>query len=291
MLRDIDSKGGNDMSITRSEFIRGALATTAGLLTLCGCGRKAGDGGTGAAEATDESPILIDTTDEEATIELDGTGTENGSGQDGFVVVQNYVPDVMTDVRYFGTYNFVGERIDGYEEPLVILCREAADALRIASDDAVSRGYRLKIFDGYRPQRAVDHFCRWAEDASDTKMKEYFYPELEKSTLFPSGYIAEKSRHTRGSTVDISLFDMGLGKDVDMGGTFDYFGVLSHPDTRDGLSDEQYENRMILREIMVGAGFEPLETEWWHFKLADEPYPEIYFDFPVAYGSLSHPMG
>lgn len=277
------------MPITRNEFIRGALATTAGLLTLCGCGGKAGGDGTGAAEMTDENPVLIDTTGDEAPIEPDGMGAEDDGGdrQEGFVVIQDYVPDVMTDVRYFGTYNFVGERIDGYEEPLVILCQEAADALRIASDDAVSRGYRLKIFDGYRPQRAVDRFCRWAEDASDTRMKQYFYPELEKSTLFPSGYIAEKSGHTRGSTVDISLFDMGLGRDVDMGGTFDYFGELSHPDARDGLSDEQYENRMALRDIMVGAGFEPLTTEWWHFKLADEPYPDTYFDFPVAYDSLA----
>lgn len=280
------------MPITRAEFLKTlAVTSTCSLLgALCGCGKGSGAPAPVTPDV-DGDALLVDATDGSAQPFRDVTAGGDDARQDGFVVVQDYLPDVMADVRYFGTYNFVGERIDGYEEPLVILSREAADALGAASDDAVSRGYRLKVYDGYRPQRAVSHFCRWADDVTDTRMKPYFYPELDKSALFPQGYISERSGHTRGATVDITLFDMGLGKDADMGGTFDYFGVLSHPDTRDGLSDAQYANRMTLRDIMVGAGFRPLETEWWHFCLADEPYPDTYFDFPVAYGSLANPRG
>ncbi|MBR0463498.1 MAG: M15 family metallopeptidase [Clostridia bacterium] len=207
----------------------------------------------------------------------EGVSPEDSSG---FVRVSDAAPDVILEIRYYSTYNFVGERVDGYGAPVALLTREAAHALKAASDDAVSRGYRLKVYDAYRPQMAVDHFMRWALDARDIRMKPYFYPELEKDTLFPQGYIAEKSGHTRGSTVDLTLFDMSAGKEVDMGGVFDYFGELSHPDYRD-ITPEQYENRMLLREIMLNAGFRPLDSEWWHFTLENEPYPDTYFTFPV----------
>ena len=144
----------------------------------------------------------------------------------------------------------------------------------------MKRGYRLKIYDAYRPQRAVSHFMRWAKDAEDARMKPCFYPNLDKSVLFDQGYIAEKSGHSRGSTVDLTLFDMKTGKEVDMGGTFDWFGEESHPDYR-GVTEEQLANRMLLREIMLSHGFKPLAEEWWHFTLADEPCPDTYFDFPV----------
>ena len=127
---------------------------------------------------------------------------------------------------------------------------------------------------------------RWALDFEDTRMKEYFYPELEKDVLFTLGYIAEHSGHSRGSTVDLTLFDMTTEKEVDMGGTFDYFGELSHPDYT-GITEEQYQNRMILREAMLAHGFKPLEEEWWHFTLEDEPYPNTYFTFPVSTASLN----
>ena len=197
-----------------------------------------------------------------------------------FVILSEAVPDVILEIRYYSTYNFVGDRINGYEEPCAMLTKEAAKALKEVSDELKTKGYRLKIFDAYRPQRAVTHFASWAEDVKDTRMKEYFYPELDKSVLFDQGYIDYKSGHSRGSTLDLTLFDMKKEKEVDMGGTFDYFGKLSHPDYKE-ITEEQYNNRMILREAMTKHGFKPLSTEWWHFTLKDEPFPDTYFDFVV----------
>ncbi|HAC40439.1 MAG TPA: peptidase M15 [Rikenellaceae bacterium] len=218
-----------------------------------------------------------------------------------FVSLTDAVPDAILEIRYYGTYNFVGARIDGYEQPTALITREAGAALRAVSDELVAKGYRLKIYDAYRPQKGVDHFVRWAEDLSDTRMKPYFYPDLDKSVLFDQEYIMLKSGHTRGSTVDLTLFDMTTEKEVDMGGTFDWFGPESHPDfcgnpetgeyTGDNskspsvpkrtITREQFENRMILRRAMLSHGFKPLDTEWWHFTLADEPFPDTYFTFPV----------
>ena len=199
---------------------------------------------------------------------------------DDFVSIAEVVPDAILEIRYYTTYNFVGARIDGYRQPTALLTREAADSLRAVSDDVLAQGYRLKIFDAYRPQCAVDHFVRWAADVSDTLMKPYFYPDLDKSVLFEQEYIMEKSGHTRGSTVDLTLFDMATEREVDMGGTFDWFGIESHPDYTD-ITPQQYANRMILREAMLRHGFKPLASEWWHFTLVDEPYPDTYFTFPV----------
>ena len=203
-----------------------------------------------------------------------------------FVLLSDAVPDAILEIRYYSTYNFIGDRIEGYEEPIVLLTKEAAAALKEVSDELVLKGYRLKIYDAYRPQMAVSHFMRWALDFEDTRMKEYFYPELEKDVLFPLGYIAEHSGHSRGSTVDLTLFDMTTEKEADMGGTFDYFGELSHPDYT-GITEEQYQNRMILREAMLAHGFKPLAEEWWHFTLENEPYPNTYFTFPVSSKSLT----
>lgn len=216
-----------------------------------------------------------------------------------FVTLTDAVPDAILEIRYFGTYNFVGERIDGYLEPTALLTEAAAEALKEVSDDVMSQGYRLKIYDAYRPQKAVDHFVRWATDIADVRMKPYFYPDLDKDVLFPEGYICEQSGHTRGSTVDLTLFDMDTEKEVDMGGTFDWFGPESHPDfcgnpltgeyTGDNskspaarsITEKQFANRMILRRAMLAHGFKPLDTEWWHFTLEDEPFPDTYFTFPV----------
>ena len=227
--------------------------------------------------------------------DLDGTAAAKESvAEDGrklsndssdFVLIGEVIPDAILEIRYYTSYNFVGDRIDGYEEPLAMLTQEAADSLKAVSDDLREKGYRLKIYDAYRPQMAVDNFMEWALDADDTKMKEYFYPELEKDVLFPQGYIAEYSGHSRGSTVDLTLFDMKTEKELDMGGTFDYFGELSHPDYKD-ITEEQYANRMILRDAMMEHGFKPLEEEWWHFTLKDEPYPDTYFTFPVNSDSV-----
>jgi len=216
-----------------------------------------------------------------------------------FVTLTDAVPDAILEIRYFGTYNFVGARIDGYLEPTALLTKKAADSLRAVSDELKTLGYRLKIYDAYRPQMAVDHFVRWAENIPDTLMRQYFYPDLDKSVLFEREYICAKSGHTRGSTVDLTLFDMRTEKELDMGGTFDWFGPESHPDfcgdpeTQEFTGDngespagrsitaEQFCNRMILREAMMRHGFKPFSTEWWHFTLADEPFPDTYFNFPV----------
>ncbi len=197
-----------------------------------------------------------------------------------FVLLTEAVPDAILEIRYYSTYNFIGDRIDGYEEPLAFLTKDAGLALKEVSDELKGMGYRLKIFDAYRPQKAVTHFMNWALDFEDVRMKEYFYPDLEKDVLFPLGYIDAHSGHSRGSTVDLTLFDMKTEKEVDMGGTFDHFGELSHPDYKD-ITEEQYNNRMLLREVMIKHGFKPLAEEWWHFTLADEPYPDTYFTFPV----------
>ena len=202
----------------------------------------------------------------------------------GFVDIADVIPDAVMDIRYYSDYNFVGERINGYEAPLAMLSEEAAYALKNAADDLREEGYRLIIYDAYRPQRAVSHFASWANDWSDTRMKDYFYPYVDKSVLFDYGYIAYYSGHSRGSKVDLSLIDINTGEELDMGGSFDYFDSLSHPDYT-GISSEQYNNRMILRQAMLNNGFSPCDTEWWDFTLSYEPYPYTYFDFPVSYSS------
>ncbi len=197
-----------------------------------------------------------------------------------FVEIAEVATDVILEIRYYSTFNFIGDRIDGYLKPTALLTREAADALAAAAKELKEKGYRLKIYDAYRPQRAVDHFVRWAKDVSDQRMKKVFYPDVPKEKLFELGFIAERSGHSRGSTVDLTLFDMARGCDADMGGYFDFFGDISHYEHA-SLTEAQRANRALLREVMVRAGFAPYEYEWWHFTLAGEPYPDEYFDFPV----------
>ena len=199
----------------------------------------------------------------------------------GFVVLADYVPHIVQEIRYYSTYNFIGERIDGYEEPCALLTKEAARALKSVSNEMIVHGYRLKIFDAYRPACAVKHFVLWGIEDQDIRMKPYFYPDLQKQELFEQGYIAKKSSHSRGSTVDLTLLDMSTGKELDMGSPFDLFSVVSHPDYK-GITEQQYENRMMLQRVMVRSGFEPIDCEWWHFTLKDEPYPDTYFEFPVS---------
>ena len=196
-----------------------------------------------------------------------------------FVSVSDVIPDVLLDVRYYSTYNFVGERINGYEAPLVLLTKEAAAALALVNADLRPKGLRLVLYDGYRPQRAVDHFVRWAESA-DESMRPVFYPDVDKADLFTRGFIARRSGHSRGSTIDLTLLDEKRGMLLDMGGPFDFFGPLSHPDSP-VVTPEQHANRWLLREAMLARGFKPLSTEWWQFTLMYEPYPDTYFDFPV----------
>ena len=206
------------------------------------------------------------------------SGTTDPSG---FVLLADYVPQIVQEIRYYSTYNFIGDRIDGYEEPCALLTIEAARALKAVSSEMIVQGYRLKVFDAYRPACAVKHFVLWGIEDQDLRMKPYFYPDLEKQELFVKGYIAKQSSHSRGSTVDLTLLDMRTGKELDMGSPFDLFSEVSHPDYR-GVTEEQYANRMLLQHAMVRCGFRPIDCEWWHFSLKNEPYPDTYFAFPVS---------
>lgn len=271
-----------------SKTITALFSLILALALLCGCSSASAQENvtTESAEtAAIESALNVETAEKEPTVTVDEDGYTLSDDSSDFVLISEAVPDVILEIRYYSTYNFVGDRIDGYEEPLAFCTREAAAALKEVSDDLKEQGYRLKIFDAYRPQRAVTNFMNWALDAEDTRMKEYFYPELEKDVLFPLGYIAAHSGHSRGSTFDLTLFDMNTEREVDMGGTFDYFGELSHPDYTD-ITEEQYNSRMILRDAMLAHGFRPLDEEWWHFTLEDEPYPDTYFTFPINSDSL-----
>lgn len=199
----------------------------------------------------------------------------------GFVLLADAVPEIIQEIRYYSTYNFIGDRIDGYEEPCALLTTEAARALKEVSNEMYVMGYRLKVFDAYRPASAVRHFVLWGIEDQDIRMKPYFYPDLDKEELFTRGYIARQSSHSRGSTVDVTLLDMKTGKELDMGSPFDFFGEISHPDHK-GLTEEQYDNRMLLQKVMIRCGFAMLDCEWWHFTLKEEPYPDTYFEFPVS---------
>lgn len=229
--------------------------------------------------------VIVHPVTEPSSVEKEIRRSEAPGDASGFVLVTDVIPDAILEIRYYSTYNFIGDRIEGYEEPCALLTREAAEALKAVSDELVEQGYRIKIFDAYRPQMAVDHFVRWSRDPADTRMQAYFYPELEKDQLFPQGYIASRSGHSRGSTVDLTLVDMTTGREVDMGGPFDFFGELSHSDYS-GLTPEQKANRQLLRHTMTAHGFRALGTEWWHFTLEEEPYPDMYFTFPVCEDSV-----
>lgn len=203
-----------------------------------------------------------------------------GDMPDGFVRVNDLMPAATYEVRYFTGDNFVGERIDGYAAPVVILSKPAAEALKGVQADLAPFGLGLKVFDGFRPQRAVNHFVRWAEDVADTRTKAAYYPNVEKRHLFRDGYIAAKSGHSRGSTVDVTLIDLTTGAELDMGTPFDWFGPRSWPENPD-MTTQVRANRALLRWAMTSNGFKPLTEEWWHFTLRDEPYPDTYFDFIV----------
>ncbi|MFT4861700.1 MAG: D-alanyl-D-alanine dipeptidase [Pseudohongiellaceae bacterium] len=187
---------------------------------------------------------------------------------------------VQTDVRYFSSDNFVGAPVDGYLKPKIFITLEAAAALLRVQRQLRSQGLGLKVFDAYRPQQAVDHFVRWAEDLMDVRMKQKYYPNVDKQHLFRDGYIAARSGHSRGSTVDLTLITLSDGIELDMGTTWDFFDPLSWPAST-GVSAEQKANRDLLRGAMLAAGFKPLAEEWWHFTLSPEPYPDHYFDFDI----------
>lgn len=198
----------------------------------------------------------------------------------GFVYLDEAIPSIQLELRYATEDNFVGRRIDGYVRPRAILSAEAAHALRNVQHELAGFGLGLKVFDAYRPQRAVDDFLRWAADAEDTKKKAEYYPDVDKPELFKQGYLAERSGHSRGSTVDLTVIALDSKQELDMGGRYDYFGPASWP-TSTVPAASQRANRMLLQTLMLKHGFTPYPQEWWHFTLKDEPYPDRYFDFVV----------
>ncbi len=197
-----------------------------------------------------------------------------------FVYLSTIDASIKSELRYISNDNFIGKPIDGYINRIVIVSKPTALALKKVQEKLVQFNLSLKVFDAYRPQQAVDHFVRWAKELSDTLMKQQYYPKVPKNKLFKLGYIAAKSGHTRGSTVDLTIVDLATGKELDMGSPYDYFSTASHP-LQNKLASIQRANRLLLRNLMLSNGFKPYENEWWHFTLKNEPFPKTYFNFPI----------
>lgn len=198
----------------------------------------------------------------------------------GFVYVKDVIPDVEVDLRYTNSNNFVGKPIEGYNNTCLILSEAAVKALVKVQDALKERRLGLKIFDGYRPQRAVNHFIKWAKALNDTVRKQQFYPDVKKQNLFKEEYIASRSGHTKGSTVDLTLIDLNTNSELDMGSPFDFFGKASWVNYTN-ITEQQKQNRALLQEVMRKYGFKNYAREWWHFTLKNEPFPRTYFDFPI----------
>ena len=198
----------------------------------------------------------------------------------GFVYAKEIIPDLDVELRYFTKNNFVGDTIQGYKSNALILTKQTVDALKLVQDDLQSRNLCLKVYDGYRPQRAVNHFIEWAKDLDDTINKQQFYPKVDKRNLFNEGYIASRSGHSRGSTVDLTITDGNTGIPLDMGSRYDFFGEESWVDYA-GITQEQKANRELLQTVMKKYNFRNYANEWWHFTLRWEPFPDTYFDFEV----------
>ena len=198
----------------------------------------------------------------------------------GFVYVDEVIPDIHIELRYNSTYNFVGEVINGYTANKLILTKEAADALKLVQEELEQQNFCLKVYDGYRPQRAVNHFMVWAKDLNDTINKHIFYPNVDKKDLFSEEYIAARSGHSKGSTLDLTIIDGNTGEPLDMGSPYDFFGQESWVDY-DSISEKQKANRQLLQTVMLKHGFKNYPREWWHFTLKNEPFPDTYFDFPI----------
>ncbi len=199
----------------------------------------------------------------------------------GFVSITDLCPEVKAHMSYGTTENFTGEVVAGYKARKALMAKGPAEALCNVIADARRLGLGIKIFDCYRPAKAVAFFQDWAKKAENNfELKEIYYPEYTREQLFELGYIAKQSSHSKGSAVDLTLFDLETGKDLDMGTHFDYFGELSHTDNL-GVTAAQRKNRYVLKGLMEGRGFKNFSQEWWHYSLKPEPYPDTYFDFDV----------
>ncbi|MFC8077793.1 M15 family metallopeptidase [Streptomyces sp. NPDC057307] len=281
--------------MTRLASALRALAATAATLLAVTAAAPGASGATSTSEAPGSSG--------------GGSRTSRPTAPEEFVALPTVAPTIIQEIRYTTPHNFVGERIDGYDQPLCILTRPAARALQRAQSKLLRQGYSLKVYDCYRPQRAVDHFVRWAKDLTDERMKPEFYPQVDKSRLFTDGYIAEKSGHSRGSTVDLTIVKLPAkptlpylpgeklvpcyapqgerfrDNSVDMGTGYDCFDTLSHTDDP-RIQGGQRANRQLLKSTLADAGFTNLPEEWWHFTHKPELFPDTYFDFPVSWRSV-----
>ena len=198
----------------------------------------------------------------------------------GFSYLSEVDESIQQELRYFSSNNFIGKKIDCYNKNTIIISNAAANALKKVQAELKQMGLSLKVYDAYRPQQSVDHFVRWAKKLNDTLMKQSYYPTIRKSDLFKLGFIASKSGHTRGSSVDLSIVEIKTNKEIDMGSSYDFFGATSHSFHKK-LSSRQEKNRMLLRNIMIKNGFKPYDKEWWHYTLVDEPFPNTYFNFDI----------
>jgi D-alanyl-D-alanine dipeptidase len=198
-----------------------------------------------------------------------------------FAFVDDLVPGVRWDAKYATWDNFTGKPVDGYLANRIVGTRALCAALERAQKEAASLGFGLLLWDGYRPQRAVDCFLRWAERPEDGRTKQRHYPNIERADMFRRGYVAAKSGHSRGSTVDLTLYHLDTGELAPMGGHHDLMDPISHHGAR-GTAPIEARNRHRLRSVMEACGFGAYDCEWWHYRLLDEPYSDTYFDFPIA---------
>ncbi len=198
----------------------------------------------------------------------------------GFSYVNDIIPSIQQELRYCYTNNFMGVSVKGYEEPVLITSTKTVKALKKIQEKLLKKGLGLKIFDAYRPQSAVNHFVKWAKTPNDTITKKQYYPKLNKKNLFKLGYIASRSGHSRGSSVDLTIINKKTGKELDMGSPYDFFGKISHT-SYPKITKKQKANRLFLKKIMILNGFKYYSNEWWHFTLRNEPFPKTYFNFPI----------
>jgi zinc D-Ala-D-Ala dipeptidase len=198
----------------------------------------------------------------------------------GFVYLSDIVPTITSEIRYAGRSNIIGKPVHGYKRPVCIITKRAALALLEVQSDLKEQGLALKVFDCYRPQKAVNHFIAWSKTKEGPYIKRTYHPHLNKAELFKQNYIDKQSGHTRGSTVDLTVVNLKTHRPLDMGTSFDFMDERSNP-LSDAVTESQFENRMLLRRVMINGGFIPFPTEWWHFTLKGEPFPNTYFDFDV----------
>ena len=214
------------------------------------------------------------------TVLLAYAQTNAQSGREHFVNIQELIPTITLDIRYFTEDNFMGIRVDGYKKNIAFTTKQAGQALKNVQSELAKEGLGIKIFDAYRPQKGVNHFVRWAKIPEDTLTKAKYYPQTNKADVFNLGYVASKSGHSRGSTLDLTLVYLNSGEEVDMGSGWDFFGEISWH-AANSISDQQMANRKKLKDVMLKFGFKLYAKEWWHYTLVNEPFPETYFDFDV----------